>query len=115
MAEDSKVTNIRTAQDKLRELSSMVQRLQLGNMAGLQYAGDRNLYTVFGYQINPTAEQFLAKYVRQDITTRIIDAPPLATWSNPPEIENEVLKKQWDELMSSARVALETTNHRKTT
>ena len=91
-------SGIRSAQDKLRELSSMVQRIQLGNMAGLQYSGDRNLYTVFGYQINPTAEQFLAKYVRQDITTRIIDAPPLATWSNPPVIENEALKTEWDVL-----------------
>jgi len=83
---------------QLKELSGLVKRIQLGNMAGLQYEGMRDLYTVFGYKKTPTADDFLAKYVRQDIATRIIDAPPLATWSNPPTIEDEGQNDTWDEL-----------------
>jgi len=89
---------VKYSQGKLRELSGLIQRAQLGSLAGMQYGGSRNLYNVFGYKPNPTQDDYLAKYVRQDITTRIIDAPPLATWSNPPEIEQEAIKAQWDEL-----------------
>jgi len=82
----------------LRELSGLIQRAQLGSLAGLQYSGQRDLYSIFGYKQAPTQDDYLAKYVRQDIATRIIDAPPLATWSNPPEIDVGALKAEWDAL-----------------
>ena len=76
--------------DSLRTATGLIQRLQLANLAGMQFGGDRDLYKVFGYKKNPTEADFLAKYVRQDIAGRIVDAPPGATWSNPPEIEQEL-------------------------
>ena len=68
----------------MRTASVMLQRMQLANLAGLQFEGARDLYTVFGYEKNLKPEQLLAKYKRQDIASRIVDAPPGATWSNPP-------------------------------
>ncbi len=84
----------------MRALSGLISRLQLANRAGLQFGGKRDLYNIFGYRKNLTNEDFLAKYVRQDICSRIIDAPPDATWSNPPAIEAEAgIVTAWDELV----------------
>jgi len=69
-----------------RTLSDTITRLQLANLAGVQYDGARDLYQVFGYKRLLTDEHMRVKYVRQDIASRIVDAPPTAIWSNPPEI-----------------------------
>ncbi|MEE8598168.1 MAG: anti-CBASS Acb1 family protein [Dehalococcoidales bacterium] len=89
---------------KFRELSGLLQRMQLANMAGLQYEGQRDLYTVFGYKKNINSDDYLGKYIRQDITARIIDAPPGATWSNPPEIEDVAKQAEWTELDKNVRL-----------
>jgi len=86
---------IRELQGKLETLSGLIQRSQLGALAGIQFAGQRNLYEVFGYKQTPTTDDYLGKYTRQDITTRIIDAPAAAIWSNPPEIEQEAQQSEW--------------------
>ncbi len=83
----------------MRALTGLISRLQLANLAGLQYGGDRNLYTIFGYKPRLDSNDFLAKYTRQDIASRIVDAPPNATWSHPPRIiNNEVLMDAWKKL-----------------
>lgn len=92
---DAGVTKINT---QLMTLSGLIQRAQLANMAGMQYGGARDLYQVFGYKKQLTEDDFLAKYMRQDITTRIIDAPPAATWSNPPHIDQTEQETAWNVL-----------------
>lgn len=84
----------------MRVFSSLIARLQLANRAGLQFGGKRDLYDIFGYKKQLTAEDFLAKYVRQDICSRIIDAPPDATWSNPPSLVSDAtgLVDAWEKL-----------------
>ena len=83
----------------MQTLSGLISRLQLANLAGLQYGGDRNFYTIFGYKVRLTPDDFLAKYTRQDIASRIVDAPPNATWSNPPTIkDNDDLMEEWKKL-----------------
>jgi uncharacterized protein len=84
--------------EQMKVLSGLVSRLQLANKAGLQFGGLRDMYKVFGYKRHPTTDDYLAKYMRQDIATRIIDAPPSATWSNPPTIEQDKQKDEWAEL-----------------
>lgn len=80
---------------KLETLSALLSRSQLGNLAGVQFEGNRKLYEIFGYKKHPTSDDYLAKYARQDLTTRIIDAPAAAIWANPPVIENSVLNDEW--------------------
>lgn len=83
---------------KLQTLSALITRAQLGNLAGVQFAGNRKLYEIFGYKKHPTPEDFLAKYRRQDLVTRIIDAPAAAIWANPPVIEDIALNDEWQAL-----------------
>ncbi len=85
----------------MRLLTGLISRFQLANMAGLQFGGQRDLYNIFGYKKQLTTADFLAKYIRQDITSRIIDAPPDATWSHPPSMSEETdagIKDAWEAL-----------------
>jgi hypothetical protein len=84
--------------DRIRTLSGLISRAQLANRAGLQFDGNRDLYAVFGYKRNPTTSDYLSKYLRQDIATRVIDGPPGATWANPPWIVQEEANNAWKEL-----------------
>lgn len=89
----------------MRALSGLISRLQLATLAGSQFGGKRLLYEIFGYKDLLTPEDFLAKYARQDIASRIVDAPPGATWSKPPELEEENdLKTKWDEIVEKVNL-----------
>lgn len=61
-------------------MSTLLQRLALAVRAGLQFGTDRDLYKVFGYKQNPNYQDYLARYYRQDVASRIIDLPVTATW-----------------------------------
>ncbi len=81
----------------MRMLTGLISRSQLANRAGLQFGGKRDLYNIFGYKKNLTTDDFLSKYIRQDICSRIVDAPPDATWSNPPTIvATDDIVTAWD-------------------
>lgn len=84
--------------DGLKHLSAVVGRLKLAERAGLRFGGLRDYYKVFGYERKLTYEHFLGKYSRQDIVSRIIDAPPGATWASPPTISNEAMNDEFIEL-----------------
>ncbi len=81
---------------ELRTLTGLVSRMQLANAAGLQFSGLRDMYAIFGYEKNIKPEQLLAKYNRQDIASRVVDAPPKATWAHPPAMkEKGALSTKW--------------------
>ncbi len=89
----------------LRNLDALVSRMQLAARAGIQFDGARDLYTVFGYKKVLSPNDFMAKYIRQDITSRIVDAPPGATWSNPPTIKgNDTLNEEWQTLVKKTKL-----------
>jgi hypothetical protein len=71
-----------------RALSAMYYgvtgRMGLARRAGMQFGGKRDLYEIYGYRTEPQWEDFWAKYCRQDIASRIIDAPVDATWAPRP-------------------------------
>lgn len=80
-------------------LSDFLARMRLGAIAGLQFDGQRDLYKTFGYKKQLRHEDFLAKYLRQDVAQRIIDKPVNATWSDPPQvIGNDAFNTAWKEL-----------------
>lgn len=54
--------------------------------AGMSFGGARDLYKVFGYKTVLTHTDFVAKYLRQDIAQRVINAPVDAIWTDPPLI-----------------------------
>lgn len=93
-----------TAND-LKTASALILRAELAARAGLQFGGLRDLYAVFGYKKKLTPEDFLAKYQRQDIASRIVDAPPAAVWSNPPALMmNNTTVDGWNELNRQAKL-----------
>lgn len=90
----------------LRALSSLIARSELATGLGLQFGSDRDLYKVYGYKQAIAFQDYMARYQRQDIAKRIIEAAPRATWRNAPEIvqigdkrgEKSEFEKAWDAL-----------------
>lgn len=72
--------------DSTATMAALFQRARLW-MAGLQFSGRRDLYQIFGWQRYPLHLDYVARYIRQDIAKRVIDAPVLATWCDPPIID----------------------------
>lgn len=66
--------------------TALISRALLALRAGLQFGGKRDLYEVYGYRLQLNFNDHFAKYCRQDIASRIVDAPAQATWRNAPEI-----------------------------
>ena len=107
MNDTTKLTPVGSEQEEskfttadLKVLSTLTDRMLLAQTAGMQFDGERDLYSVFGYAREVKPKQLLAKYNRQDIASRIVDAPPGATWSRPPTIKEEgELATAWNALV----------------
>lgn len=67
----------------------------------LNQAG-RNLYSTFGYTIDPSFEDRLRKYLRQDVAARVVDAPASALWTNPPSVTStdQAWNDAWNDLVA---------------
>jgi len=66
--------------------SVLVQRSQLAAVFGQQYQGNRDIYEVLGYDKIIQYVDLEARYMREHIAGRIVDAPAASTWNNPPKI-----------------------------
>lgn len=67
-------------------IRSVISRIGWLSRAAI-FMQPRNLYKVFGYPEVLKHEDFIFKYVRQDIAARIIDAPVDATWTEHPTVD----------------------------
>lgn len=56
---------------------------------GLTFEGQRNLYTALGWKTALTPQDFVNKYIRQDIAGRIVDIFPDYTWRQAPRITDD--------------------------
>jgi hypothetical protein len=87
-------------------LMALMQRARMW-LAGVQFGGRRDLYQILGYQRFPLHMDYVARYLRQDITKRIIDAPVLATWADPPEVDGgDAFNEAWQALVSDLQLGL---------
>jgi len=89
--------------ERIRIYSEIVSRLALAEKLGYQFGGDRNIYGTLGYPKTITFNDYLAKYIRQDIAGAVINKPANATWKNGFEIieadeEETKFEKSWKEL-----------------
>ena len=85
-------------------VKSLISRVGWLARAGF-FMKTRNLYNVFGYSMLLKHEDFVLKYTRQDIASRVIDAPVDATWTEPPEVEGgEAFNKAWGELVKTQHI-----------
>lgn len=98
-------SSLTTASEGLRTLGVLLRRSLLARRAGQTFGGKRDLYEVFGYRTTLTFDDYLAKYARQDIASRIVDAPADAIWQRPPEVVGtEEFTRRWDELVRGLRL-----------
>ena len=102
-------SNVKTA--KLSTLSALLSRASLASRLGKQFDGNRDLYTVLGYDLNPDFKDYYARYKRQDIASRVVDAAPQATWRRRPIVYEDNTKKpttkfekQWQKLVKRLKV-----------
>lgn len=75
--------------------SALNQRWSWSAMLGKLFMGQRDLYKTFGYSHTILYRAAWARYRRQDIASRIIDAPVDALWSSPPQVKSG--NKAWDD------------------
>jgi hypothetical protein len=88
---------------KIQALSELVGRAMLAAKMGIQYGGDRNIYTALGYPQTIQYSDVIARYTRQDIARAVIDRPVEASWCDDVAIQEAVeeetpLEKAWRNL-----------------
>jgi len=67
--------------------NEIIRRIEFGRQAGMQYGGDRDLYTVGGYPRSLTWSHFWSMYERDPIAGRLVDMVAETTWRQSPTIE----------------------------
>jgi hypothetical protein len=82
----------------------LVQRAKMW-LSGVTHDGARDLYAQFGYERFPENRHFVAKYHRQGIAKRIVNAPVLATWTDPPTVttSNQNFMDAWEDLAEETK------------
>ncbi len=88
---------------------SLSGRANILSRLGKSYGGDRDVYEALGYPTVIGFNDYAARYERQDIAARIIEARPDPTRRKPPEIvENEkeetAFEKAWNDLVKNESV-----------
>lgn len=60
--------------------SALLERFGLARAAGLTFEGARDLYKALGYKSTLTCGDFRARYLRNAVAARVVEAYPKATW-----------------------------------
>jgi len=81
-----KLTDNEERDAALKIMNAVAVRASIASQLGMQYGGDRDLYTALGYKSQPSFTDYIGKYYRQDIARAVIDAPVRASWKEPPTI-----------------------------
>jgi hypothetical protein len=69
--------------------SDLTSRMALQSQITKTHNDKRNLYKVFGYDIEPTIADYINRFLRQDIAKRIVEAYPKACWGEQPIITDD--------------------------
>jgi len=107
----SEVSNGHDVADVLRTAQSIIQsRAALSAHLGKAFGGVRDYYDILGYKLNLQPLDWIAKYDRQDIASRIVNAYPDDTWrisplvwENQDEIDTE-FEVAWTRLVERLRI-----------
>ena len=81
-------------------VSALLSRLRFAQRLGIQHSGARDLYDVFGYNKCPSHQDYVLKFLRQDIAQRVVNAPVDGIWSDPPRLlSGGVIWQPWVEFV----------------
>lgn len=95
---DAKNQTKTLSQKVRRNLGELLDRARLGWRMGSSFEGSRNVYSVYGYKDLPTTIDMMLRYKRQDIASRIVDAPADALWGDEPSFDDASVQKIFTEL-----------------
>lgn len=72
-------------------------------LAGVTFHGRRDMYELFGWDRYVNYRNFIAAYYRQSLAKRVIDAPVLGTWTDPPQLmaANTEFQVAWDDIVEN--------------
>jgi hypothetical protein len=88
-----------------RDAWGWLRRIMGAGSQGTGFGGRRDYYEAFGWNPRPSLEDYLFKYLYQDIAQRIIEAPVRATWGDPPIVNSDAqFLTAWQNLVSRQRV-----------
>lgn len=87
----------------IKAYTEVLNRLALASALGVQYGGDRNLYTALGYPTSISYTDYYSRFKRQDIAKAIINRPIASTWSGvvavaDPDDKTDELKEAYEAL-----------------
>ena len=86
-------------------ISALLSRFGLAKTLGQAFGGKRDLYSVFGYPTKITYDDYLARYMRQDVAKRIVDAPAKATWVRGVKVQgSKEFEAAWKKIQGSRLV-----------
>lgn len=86
----------------MRRMSHMIQRAGLSGLLGQVFGGQRDYWSVFGYERTLQSSKLWEMYYRGGIAHRVIHAYPDAIWSKAPQLylkDNPDWNKAWDDMV----------------
>jgi len=84
------MTEQRYTQSDLVTFAESVNRMLLARALGqTAYSGERDYYAVLGYPTSLDFDDYLTRYERQDIASRLVDLPATDTWKKPPPVSED--------------------------
>ena len=89
MSETSAVATQEAAVNQIAVFTETVSRALFAARHGLQYGGERDIYTVGGYPRALTFADYVDLYDRDPIAGQIVDMPAEGTWRVPPEVNEK--------------------------
>lgn len=102
---------LRRSVAKMLSNSILTSRATISNKMGKSFGGKRDLYNALGYPLDITFEDYYAKYKRQDIAARIIDAFVVGAWEQKPVVrepdtpgDESPFEKKWEEIVKKLKL-----------
>lgn len=94
-----KMSDKKLSVNSLKSLSSaLIQRASWAGLMGKTYEHNRDLYQTLGYKRFLRFEDYWGVYRRQDIASRIVNAPVEASWRVSPSVVDDVEERTDGEL-----------------
>ena len=89
------------------EGAALSARIRLAQFAGFQYNGKRDLYSALGYPTQVSFNDYMQRYLTQEIAKAVIDRPVTAAWRGGFRIKsktNENVEKEWKKLDKTFKI-----------
>lgn len=102
---NKKDEEIKSLKELVTMASDLTRRTTYASQMGLSFDGERDMYAALGYTRDITWQQYEARYKRESLGKRIINAFPNATWRGIPILKgNKALQAKWVKLQKKLRV-----------